>query len=317
MDYFSKEIKNYSIPNVQYEHLLLGDKLGSGGTAKAFKCLLKGNPVVAKVFTEEKYSKKEYMFYDILLEITIEDKLKETNHCIHFLGYCIHEENNITKIYLLMEDLQCKDLYSYLQQDIYWDRLSYDEFNRTDSFTKLDHHENYWDYNLTNSHKLKIIKKLCEAVYELHSNNIVHCDLKCDNIIYNEKELKLIDYGASIDLGKDKFTSTEKGLGTSGYMSKELAEGLITYKGDIYSLGVCILEIWFGDIWPNPEDNDYKRNRKHVLRYASLLRQDNPELGKIVTNCINTEYTKRPLVKTILKHLSNLDHTQITSAQVV
>ena len=93
-------------------------------------------------------------------------------------------------------------------------------------------------------------------------------------------------------------------------MSPELCDGWISYKSDIYSIGVCMLEIWFGDIWPS-ESSNYSKCRKYVLDYLSLLKQDHPTLHKLVKRCLSTESTKRPSIKKILSslgHIREVDH---------
>ena len=53
-------------------------------------------------------------------------------------------------------------------------------------------------------------------------------------------------------------------------MAKEMYKGDISYQADIYALGVTMLEVWFGDIWPHQTDR-YDKNRRYVLDYLSLL----------------------------------------------
>ena len=85
--------------------------------------------------------------------------------------------------------------------------------------------------------------------------------------------------------------------------------GIISYQSDIYSLGVCMLEIWFGDIWPTDSD-DYKECRRYVLDYLTLLKDDNPILHRLIQKCVSTDSKKRLRIKTIL---SNLDRIQALS----
>ena len=133
--------------------------------------------------------------------------------------------------------------------------------------------------NLLKDDKLLIINKLCECLKDIHSRNIIHCDIKPQNIIYNHKtkELLIIDFGASIKVNKnDKYVIIEENMGTEGYMSDELSFGEAYYKSDIYSLGVTILELWQKDIWDIKKDY-----RSDILFSLRKLKENNNYLSNI------------------------------------
>ena len=51
-----------------------------------------------------------------------------------------------------------------------------------------------------------IFKQIIEALFYLHENNIIHRDIKLENIIIkNKTEIKIIDFGFSICAPRDKF----------------------------------------------------------------------------------------------------------------
>ena len=79
-------------------------------------------------------------------------------------------------------------------------------------------------------------------------------------------------------------------------------KGEISYKSDIYELGVSFLEIWFGDIWPKETDR-YDKNRRYVLDYLSLLENDNLKIHDIIKKCVSVDKGKRPELDEILKEL--------------
>ena len=112
-------------------------------------------------------------------------------------------------------------------------------------------------------------------------------------------------------MNKNKEIEGPVEMGTPGYMAKEMEEGWISYQGDVYSVGVCMLEIWFGDIWSS-DTNDYKKCRQYVLDYLALLKDDNLRLHNLVRKCVSTDTKKRPLLKTILSNLDHILHSQET-----
>ncbi len=93
------------------------------------------------------------------------------------------------------------------------------------------------------SEKKRILRELLDAVAFIHSHQVVHNDLKSENILItrNGHSVKLIDFGyADCDFSVDKATG-----GTKSYASPELLEsGDIDGKSDIYSIGFIIKELF-------------------------------------------------------------------------
>ncbi|XP_044444383.1 cysteine-rich receptor-like protein kinase 7 [Triticum aestivum] len=92
----------------------------------------------------------------------------------------------------------------------------------------------------------QIIKGICEGVHYLHQHRIIHMDLKPQNILLDDNIVpRLIDFGLSRRLDESKSRAiTISTVGTRGYMAPEfIDDGEITFKTDIYSLGIIIMEI--------------------------------------------------------------------------
>ncbi|KAI8887631.1 kinase-like protein [Backusella circina FSU 941] len=89
--------------------------------------------------------------------------------------------------------------------------------------------------------------KILKGLQYLHSNQVVHCDLKAANILTTKTgDVKLTDFGVSLNL-KIKSADTETVSGTPYWMAPEVIElkGATT-KSDIWSLGCTLIELVTG-----------------------------------------------------------------------
>ena len=138
------------------------------------------------------------------------------------------------------------DLKSHIGDNEFWTQLTEREYDDSNSQTLLYHDGEYWAYIMSQKEKIELMIKMVKAVKDLHESNVVHSDIKPHNMIYDGKNVKLIDFNASVYLGSKTELNGKREQGTPGYMPKEMYKGEISYKSDIYELGVSFLEIWFG-----------------------------------------------------------------------
>jgi tRNA A-37 threonylcarbamoyl transferase component Bud32 len=105
----------------------------------------------------------------------------------------------------------------------------------------------------------KIVKSVAECIKHLHENDIIHRDIKVDNILYSEKgdginDIKLCDFGLSQRINKgSKFIG-----GTPHYMAPEILIRKYQSKcSDMWALGVTAYLLMTG-LYPFNGVNNYE-----------------------------------------------------------
>ena len=146
------------------------------------------------------------------------------------------------------------------------------------------------------SRAVPIMAQLCEALQAAQSANVVHRDLKPQNILVGENDHVFIsDFGLAKSIEPSLTGMTRDGaiLGTPKYMSPEQIQGKpVDHRTDIYSLGLISYEILTGAL-PFDGDSTYQLmyQRVHELpRRPELLNPDIPPyLSDIVLRCLERD----------------------------
>ncbi|KAK4370109.1 hypothetical protein RND71_009584 [Anisodus tanguticus] len=242
--------KNDEVIDVPYFHLETileatdnfsnANKLGQGGFGPVYKGIFPGGKEIA---VKRLSSHSRQGIDEFKNEVTLIAKLQHRN-LVRLLGYCINAKEQIL-------------LYEYMPNK------SLDAFIFDGKLCKLLDWKNRYD----------IILGIARGLAYLHHDSrlrIIHRDLKTSNILLDEEmNPKISDFGlARIVEGKRTEATTNKVVGTYGYMSPEYAsDGLFSSKSDVFSFGVVVLEIISG----RKNTGFYQSEVLNLLGYAWRL----------------------------------------------
>ena len=136
-----------------------------------------------------------------------------------------------------------------------------------------------------------IIGEVLLALEEIHQKDIIHLDLKPENVmITNDGHLKLTDFGLAYSPNNDEIMKSmlneiilkQKNIkyrrcATLGYMAPEVARNInmmnnenseITTKADLWSLGIMMYELIYGQLPFTPEQLNL--NESDMIKYLNF-----------------------------------------------
>ena len=113
--------------------------------------------------------------------------------------------------------------------------------------------------------------QMCEVLYELQGNKIIHQDIKPSNILYGQGKLKRSYY--LTDFGCAKTAGGASSGGTPDYAAPEIRTGDYDYRVDIYSLGKTLWRLYthkhYNSKWQEESyDATYDKRLLEVLEKA-------------------------------------------------
>tara|TARA_Y100000310_G_C20575864_1_gene760379 strand:- start:259 stop:1269 length:1011 start_codon:yes stop_codon:yes gene_type:complete len=176
----------------------------------------------------------------------------------------------------------------------------------------MDYAEGVTVLNLIDAYQLEVDEclylamKVAMGLHHAHEHNIIHRDVKPENIIVTpDGTPKIADFGVSLARDEVDFigcrnTQTLQVVwGTPEYMSPEQAEGGVCGRSsDIYSLGVVLYRMLTGK---NPfdagENMDYDTMRNHRLKYAPSLNRVRDGIPQGVDGVVSSALEKKPIFR--------------------
>ena len=288
--------RRYSYTEVKRITNSFRDKLGQGGYGVVYKAsLIDGRQVAVKVINESKGNGEEF-----INEVA---SISRTSHMniVSLLGFC-YEVNKRALIYEFMP------------------KGSLDKFIYKSEFPNA-----ICDFDWNTLFQIAIgIARGLEYLHQGCSSRILHLDIKPQNILLDDEFCpKISDFGlAKICQRKDSIVSIQGTRGTIGYMAPEVFSrtfGGVSYKSDVYSYGMLILEMIGGRknydtggsctsemYFPDWIYKDLEQGNHTVLNGLTISEEENDMVRKITLVslwCIQTKPSERPPMNKVIEML--------------
>ncbi|KAF9944144.1 hypothetical protein BGZ70_005002, partial [Mortierella alpina] len=161
--------------------------------------------------------------------------------------------------------------------------------------------------------RTQIAKHISLGLAYLHSQGIIHCDIKSSNILLTEhKEARICDFGLAMRVGESG------GGGTLPWMAPELLQSPPQYtdKSDVYALGMVMWEMASESIQPYHGHTPY--GMAHCI-LSGILEKYPDDTPKDYAACIQMCWTAapndRPAATDVLPDIVQSPHRQVDPEQ--
>lgn len=264
MRWFMIHWREIVMPKTKYiAHYKLQELLGEGGMGKVFKAYdtMDKKTVAVKVLNRDIEQSVDGI-RRFLKEAEIGRKL---------------DHPNIVKIY----DAGRIDDARYLTM----------EFVEGVTLKQLIKEKNKLDMN----HGVVITEQILQGLKVIHENDIIHRDIKSDNIMIEKNgSVKIMDFGLARTKGLTTIVNREQLVGTLAYMSPEQTIGKsVDFRSDLYSVGIMLYEMIYG-LLPFRGNNEMElimaiHNETPPYINDGLPDGDNLKINSIIAKCIEKD----------------------------
>ena len=142
---------------------------------------------------------------------------------------------------------------------------------------------------------LEIGRKICAGLAAAHGQGVLHRDLKPANVMLNgEGEVLITDFGLAGVANEIRDVRS----GTPAYMAPEQLSGKeVTFKSDIYSLGLVLYELFTGKrAFEGKTYDEIMRTRTDtpLSRPTTLVKDLDPVVERAILRCLEVDPVTRP-----------------------
>ncbi|MBK5242330.1 Stk1 family PASTA domain-containing Ser/Thr kinase [Clostridium sp.] len=240
------------------------EKIGEGGMGIVYKakCHLLNRIVAVKVLKAELCKDEEFVAR-FKREATSAARLSHPNIVnVHDVG----EDNDVN--FIVMEYINGKTLKQIIKEN----------------------------GRISSQRTVEIALQISSALDCAHKNNIIHRDIKPDNILITADNIvKVADFGIAKVADSRTVTNSNKIIGTAHYFSPEQAKGnFVDGRTDIYSLGIVMYEMITGKV-PYDADSSITIAMMHIQEPVIPPIEINADIPENINGVILKAIEKEPM----------------------
>ncbi|KFB43995.1 AGAP004699-PA-like protein [Anopheles sinensis] len=270
--------------NIQAEEILIGQRIGSGSFGTVYKAHWHG-PVAVKTLNVKTPSPAQLQAFKN--EVAM---LKKTRHCniLLFMG-CVSKPS----LAIVTQWCEGSSLYKHI-------------------------HVNETKFKLNTL--IDIARQAAQGMDYLHAKNIIHRDLKSNNIfLHDDFSVKIGDFGLAT--AKVRWSGSQQSNQPTGsilWMAPEVIrmkdQNPYSFQSDVYAFGIVLYEMLTEQLPYN-----HINNKDQILFMVGCgklrpdltkVRTDCPQaLKRCVEDCIKFSRDERPLFRLLLNMLENMLRT--------
>ena len=302
---YNYELENIGTKISDFQEI---NNLGKGHFSKVIKMKSKKNNLDYAIKIIKKND--EYLEYKNIIRERV--LMKNLNH------------NNIVHLYGSFEDNNC---YYFVMEYIPGECL--EKMINNYKNNKNNYLISEKRYNpVKESMVINIFKQILNGLIYLHNKNILHRDIKPDNILMDKKGIiKITDFGLSALLRPypknylnspnnidDNLYSNNTQVGTRSFGCPEIENNQeYDFKCDIYSLGLTIFYLMALDLPYNSYYNNNTHKTERIYNNVNISPRYSESLRNLVYKMISFNPDSRPTAQEAYNELMNIEKKEVNS----